>query len=68
MLVKGKLVAKLPKTRVDELVNNHAGVRFDPRGEGRLMKEWVVVETGKENWIGLTTEARAFVGEEGRKR
>jgi hypothetical protein len=40
MLTRGKFVAKLPKERVDELVVNGAGERFNP-GHGRLMKEWV---------------------------
>jgi hypothetical protein len=31
---------KLPRERVDELVEAGAGHRFDP-GHGRLMKEWV---------------------------
>jgi hypothetical protein len=61
MPVKGQLVAKLPKARVDELVSNGAGDRFDPRGDGRVMKEWVVVGVGKANWIGLATEAHGFV-------
>ena len=61
MLVKGKLVAKLPKARVDELVSSGAGDRFDPRGDGRLMKEWVVVGIGKANWIALAKEAHGFV-------
>src|SRR5437870_2372946 len=38
MLVSGNLVAKLPRTRVDELVRRRSGHRFDPRGDGRLMK------------------------------
>jgi hypothetical protein len=61
MLVKGKLVAKLPKARVDGLVSSGAGDRFDPRGDGRLMKEWVVVGIGRANWIELVKEAHGFV-------
>jgi hypothetical protein len=38
MLVKGKLVVKLPKQGVDELVAARAGTYFDP-GHGRLMKQ-----------------------------
>jgi len=60
MLVKGKLVAKLPKARVDELVNAGRGERFDP-GHGRLMKEWVAVGNGKAPWVTLAKEAYRFV-------
>ena len=37
MHVRGRLVAKLPRPRVDELVAAGAGERFDP-GSGRIMK------------------------------
>jgi TfoX/Sxy family transcriptional regulator of competence genes len=37
---RGKVVLKLPKARVDELVSAGAR-RFEP-GMGRVMKEWVV--------------------------
>ena len=61
MLVKGKLVVKLPKPRVDALLASGEGERFDP-GHGRLMKEWVSVEpTSEEEWLDLSREAMAFV-------
>jgi TfoX/Sxy family transcriptional regulator of competence genes len=59
MLVKGKLVAKLPKERVHELVRS-GGEHFDP-GHGRLMKQWVVVGAGEASWIELAREAHRFV-------
>lgn len=40
MTVKGELVVKLPAERVDELIAEGEGERFDP-GHGRLMKEWI---------------------------
>ena len=40
LLVNGRVVVKLPATRVSELVAPGAGQRFDP-GPGRLMKEWI---------------------------
>jgi hypothetical protein len=43
---QGKFVVKLPKKRVDELVSSGKGERFDP-GHGRLMKEWIVIGTGR---------------------
>jgi hypothetical protein len=60
MLVKGKLVAKLPKERVEELVSEGIGENFDP-GHGRLMKEWVVVGAGRAPWVELAKEAYRFV-------
>ncbi|HET7641179.1 MAG TPA: hypothetical protein VFK47_20895, partial [Ktedonobacteraceae bacterium] len=62
MLVKGKLVVKLPKPRVDALVASGDGERFDPRHDGRLMKEWLSVEpTSEEKWLSLAREAMEFV-------
>ena len=61
MLVEGRLVVKLPKHRVDALVLSGAGERYDPRHDGRLMKEWVVVEpTSQEDWLDLSREAMEF--------
>jgi TfoX/Sxy family transcriptional regulator of competence genes len=60
MLVRGKLVVKLPKARVDALVSAGKGDRFDP-GHGRLMKEWVSVDEGSANWIELAKDAHRFV-------
>jgi hypothetical protein len=47
MTVKGELVVKLPAERVDELIAEGAGERFDP-GHGRLMKEWAAVRPRDE--------------------
>src|SRR3954465_9402882 len=55
MLARGKFVAKLPKVRVDELVNGGNGEQFNP-GHGRLMKEWVAMEAGEADWIALARE------------
>jgi hypothetical protein len=69
MLVRGKLVTKLPKERVDELVTRGIGTRFDP-GHGRLMKEWVVVAPGRARWVALAQEAYQLVrqGQGARRR
>ncbi len=62
MLVKDKLVVKLPKLRVDELIADGYGERFDPHRDGRLMKEWIVLEpTFQEEWLSLAKEAMEFV-------
>ena len=62
MLVRDKFVVKLPKLRVDALIASGDGERYDPRHDGRLMKEWVVIEpTSKEGWLPLAREAMEFV-------
>jgi len=62
MLVRGELVVKLPKDRVDELVDSGAARRFDA-GRGRPMKEWASVSSSvSRRWKALVEEARAFVG------
>ncbi|MGH2495505.1 MAG: hypothetical protein ACRDIV_12450 [Ktedonobacteraceae bacterium] len=62
MLVRGKLVVKLPKSRVDALISSGDGERYDPRHDGRLMKEWLALEpTSDEDWLTLSREAMEFV-------
>jgi hypothetical protein len=62
MLVKGELVVKLPKDRVDDLAASGLGHNFDP-GHGRLMKEWAAVSpAASRRWRALVDEARTFVG------
>ena len=62
MLVRGELVVKLPKDRVDELVDAGAARRFDA-GKGRPMKEWASVPaSASRRWKALVEEARVFVG------
>ena len=62
MLVGGKLVVKLPRSQVDALIASGNGERFDPRHDGRLMKEWVSVEpASEEEWLPLAREAMEFV-------
>ncbi len=63
MLDRGSLVVKLPRARGDELVDAGRGARFDPRRNGRLMREWLVVPPRSEaEWLALAKEALAFVG------
>jgi hypothetical protein len=61
MFSRGQLVTKLPKKRVDELILAGQGKRFDPRRDGRLMKEWLVVTTDEATWVGVAHEAYQFV-------
>jgi hypothetical protein len=60
ILSSDRFVAKLPASRVDELVAQRAGTRFDPRKNGRVMKEWIVVPD-RARWIELAREAHRFV-------
>jgi hypothetical protein len=60
MMSQGTLVVKLPRARVDELVEAGSGTRFDP-GHGRLMKEWLAVSAPTRLWAPLVREAHDFV-------
>jgi hypothetical protein len=61
MLVKDRLVVKLPAVRVSELAERGAGERFDP-GHGRVQKEWLSVFTDDPaEWRALAAESQAFV-------
>jgi hypothetical protein len=60
MLSHDRLVVKLARNRVDELVLAGVGERFDP-GHGRIMKEWLSLHDGhEEEWEGLAREALTF--------
>ncbi len=57
-----EFIVKLPRERVDELVASGDGTRFDPRRDGRVMKEWLVLNSSsKVKWLPLAKEARKFV-------
>jgi TfoX/Sxy family transcriptional regulator of competence genes len=57
-----RLIVKLPAARVEALVGEGAGERYDP-GHGRLQKEWLQVATeDPDAWLRLATEAEAYVG------
>ncbi len=50
MLVKGKLVVKLPRDRVDALVDLRDGERFDA-GMGKPIREWFALSpTSTRQW------------------
>ena len=55
------LVVKLPRERVDQLIESGIGRSFAPAG--RVFKEWVSVpEPDRELWMQLLREGVAFVG------
>ena len=57
---KGAFVAKLPADRVSELVRLGRGEHFEP-APGRVMREWIAVNGGSEQWMGLAREALLFL-------
>ncbi len=60
MLVRGHLVVKLPRARVDELIASGDGVRFDAN-RGKPMKEWIAMDPGSDlSWSMLAKEALEF--------
>ncbi len=61
MLVGGQLVLKLPAARCEVLVFADAAVPFE-RGQGRPLREWVVVSDEIESdWPALARESLEFV-------
>ena len=64
-LMKGKLILKLPKEEVDELIAANGGKPFGHMfapGNFRPMKEWVEVLSDDEKvWLKLAMKARDFV-------
>ena len=68
MMIGQDFVAKLPRERVGELVASGAGVQFDPRRDGRVMKEWIVVSPDRaRQWPKLADEAFAFASAAARR-
>jgi hypothetical protein len=61
MLSGGRLVVKLPRTRVTELIETGRGKPFDS-GKGTPMREWVILSGDEAECRALVVEAQAFVG------
>ena len=60
MLVRGRLVVKLPARRVDALVEAGDGVHFDAN-KGTPMREWLSLDPGSgQDWLALAREALDF--------
>jgi len=60
MLVRGRLVLKLPAERVDALIAAGAGVHFDAN-KGTAMKEWLSLDPECDlAWLPLAREALDF--------
>ena len=61
MLARGRLVVKLPRARVTELIETGRGEPFDA-GKKTPMKEWVALTGDEAECRALVVEAQAFVG------
>jgi hypothetical protein len=61
MLAGGRLVVKLPRARVTELIETGRGEPFDA-GKKTPMKEWVALTGDEAECRALVVEAQAFVG------
>ncbi|MGI8609856.1 MAG: hypothetical protein ACR2MY_11610 [Candidatus Dormibacteria bacterium] len=59
MVSRGRLVLKLPASRVAVLIEQGIGLPFDA-GKGRPMKEWIVLDAVDRDLL-LGEEARDFV-------
>jgi hypothetical protein len=60
MLVRGRLVVKLPARRVDALVEAGDGVHFDAN-KGTPMREWLNLDPDSgQDWLALACEALDF--------
>lgn len=58
----GDLVAKLPRARVEELIDAGIGAPFAPAG--KVFREWVAVSTEYvDQWESLVSESIEFVSE-----
>jgi TfoX/Sxy family transcriptional regulator of competence genes len=67
-LVRDRLLVKLPRQRVDDLVASGDGERLET-GDGRAMKEWLSLDPASSvEWLPLAREALAFVGAQKAKR
>ena len=67
MLVRGRLVVKLPAPRVDALVSGGDGVRFDAN-KGTPMKEWLRLDPlSAMPWATVAGEALRFVAPSARR-
>lgn len=61
MLVRGRLVVKIPATRVGELISAGHGGPFDA-GKGTPMREWFSLDPESDlEWLPLAREALDFV-------
>jgi len=64
---RNRLVVKLPRERVNELVARREVARWNPRGDGRGLREWAAVRPASRiRWLSLAREAMKFVASQNR--
>jgi hypothetical protein len=60
MLVRGRLVVKLPASRVTALIRSGNGEAFDAN-KGTPMREWLSLDPGSDlDWLSIASEALDF--------
>ncbi|HUB38897.1 MAG TPA: hypothetical protein VMA72_08600 [Streptosporangiaceae bacterium] len=60
MLVRGRLVLKLPASRVTALIRSGNGIAFDA-SKGTPMREWLSLDPDSTlSWLSLASEALEF--------
>jgi hypothetical protein len=62
-LFDGRLVVKIGRERVAQLIATGRAEPFDPSGRGRPMKDWALLGAPAADWLELAGEAKAFAGE-----
>jgi hypothetical protein len=62
-LFDGRLVVKIGRERVEQLIDAGRAEPFDPSGRGRPMKDWALLGAPAVDWPELAGEAKAFAGE-----
>jgi hypothetical protein len=63
-LRRGAVIARLGAEEVDARVLAGDGVRFDPSGKGRPMKDWLESNAEHGEWVELGLAALAFTAGE----
>jgi TfoX/Sxy family transcriptional regulator of competence genes len=58
---EGRLVVKIGRDRVQELIDAGRADQFDPSGRDRPMKDWAQLSEHDEDWLALAREARARI-------
>lgn len=59
-LWRGALVARIGADEVNHRVLAGDGVRFDPSGKGKAMKDWLETNAEHDEWTELALAAIAF--------
>jgi hypothetical protein len=62
-LFDGRLVVKIGRERVEQLIAAGRVEPFDPSGRSRPMKDWALVGAPAADWLELAGEAKAFAAQ-----